>query len=142
MDTLALRREVILIGQNVYLFDGTIRENFHAYYDYRELSPLDDEAMRKYLKICQANFPLESSSLTLSGGERQRVYIAICLSFHPKVLMMDEPTSALDQRTARALMESLVPFCKEKEISLLIVSHDESSIEPYADESIVIKGRQ
>lgn len=73
MDTLELRRKVILIGQNVYLFDGNIRENFHKYYEYRGLENLDDDTMRKYLKICQADFPLESSSLTLSGGERQRV---------------------------------------------------------------------
>lgn len=141
MDTLELRRKVILIGQNVYLFDGNIRENFHAYYEYRGLEPLEDEAMVKYLNICQANFPLESSSLTLSGGERQRVYIAICLSFHPEVLMMDEPTSALDQKTAIALMDSLVPFCNEQEITLVIVSHDESVMGTYADESLIIKGR-
>ena len=141
MDTLELRRKVILIGQNVYLFDGNIRENFHKYYEYRGLENLDDDTMRKYLKICQADFPLESSSLTLSGGERQRVYIAICLSFHPEVLMMDEPTSALDQKTSVALMESLVPYCKKQGITLIIVSHDESSIRPYADESIVIKRR-
>ena len=141
MDTLELRRKVILIGQNVYLFDGNIRENFHKYYEYRGLENLDDETMIKYLKICQANFSLESSSLTLSGGERQRIYIAICLSFHPEVLMMDEPTSALDQKTAIPLTVSLIPFCKEQGITLLIVSHDESSIGPYADESIVIRGR-
>ncbi len=142
MDTLELRRKVILVGQNVYLFEGTIRENFALYHGYRDMDKPDDDTIIKYLKLCQADFPIDSSSLTLSGGERQRVYIAICLSFHPEVLMMDEPTSALDQKTARALMEGLVPFCKKEGITLVIVSHDESSIKPYADEAILINRRR
>src|SRR5690554_7870960 len=36
MDTIELRKEVILIGQNVYLFDESIRENFRMYYEYRD----------------------------------------------------------------------------------------------------------
>ncbi len=141
MDTLNLRRKVILVGQNVYLFDGSIRDNFHEYHDFRDLDKPDDKTILKYLKLCQADFNLDSSSLTLSGGERQRVYIAICLSFKPEVLMLDEPTSALDQKTSMALMEALVPFSKEQGMTLLIVSHDESVIRPYADELIVINGR-
>ncbi len=141
MDTLDLRRKVILVGQNVYLFEGSIRDNFHEYHGYRDLEKPEDYTILKYLKLCQADFSLDSSSLTLSGGERQRVYIAICLSFQPEVLMLDEPTSALDQKTAMALMEALVPFSKEEGMTLLIVSHDESVIKPYADEFIVIHGK-
>lgn len=142
MDTLELRRKVILVGQNVYLFEGTIRENFQAYYGYRDLAKPDDATILNYLRICQADFSLDSSSLILSGGERQRVYIAICLSFHPEVLMMDEPTSALDQKTTGALMDSLVGFCRQEKITLVLVSHDETLIKPYADDFILVQRRR
>ncbi|HSR03242.1 MAG TPA: ATP-binding cassette domain-containing protein, partial [Proteiniclasticum sp.] len=59
MDTIELRKEVILIGQNVYLFDETIRENFRMYYAYRDLSVPDDETITKYLKLCDADFSLD-----------------------------------------------------------------------------------
>lgn len=58
MDTILLRQQVILIGQNVYLFDKSIRENFEEYYAYRDLPAPDEETMRKYLRLCDADFRL------------------------------------------------------------------------------------
>lgn len=139
MDTIELRKEVILIGQNVYLFDESIRENFRMYYEYRDLDAPDDETMKKYLKLCHADFRLEESCVNMSGGERQRIYIAICISFLPKVIMMDEPTSALDATTAGTLLANLKEFCRENGISMIVVSHDEKLSKDYADEVITIE---
>jgi len=139
MDTIELRKEVILIGQNVYLFDETIRENFRKYYAYRDLSAPDDETITKYLKLCHADFKLDDSCVSMSGGERQRIYIAICISFMPKVIMMDEPTSALDTTTARKLLDNLTGFCKENGIAMIVVSHDQQLSESYADEVLTIE---
>lgn len=141
MDTIELRKEVILIGQNVYLFDETIRENFRMYYAYRDLPAPEDETMKKYLKLCHADFRLEESCVRLSGGERQRIYIAICISFLPKVIMMDEPTSALDASTAGKVLGNLKAFCRENGITMIVVSHDEKLSEDYADEVITIERR-
>ena len=142
MDTIELRKEVILIGQNVYLFDETIRENFRMYYAYRDLPVPDDETMKKYLKLCHADFRLEQSCVRLSGGERQRIYIAICISFLPKVIMMDEPTSALDASTAGKVLGNLKAFCRENGITMIVVSHDEKLSEDFADEVITIERRE
>ena len=136
----ALRREVLLVGQSVYLFDGTIRENFSEFHAYRDLPAPDEATMRAYLDLCVAPFPLESVCNLLSGGERQRVFLAICLSFGPKVLLLDEPTSALDEATARALMGQITAHCKEKGITLLVVSHDRAIAAKYAEDTIFLTG--
>ncbi len=139
MDTIDLRREVILIGQNVYLFDLTIRENFHKYYSYRDLPAPDDETIKKFLKLCHAEFRLEESCVKMSGGERQRIYIAICISFKPKVILMDEPTSALDGSTSKILMENLSEFTRENDMAMIVVSHDPILADDFADHVITIE---
>lgn len=139
MDTIHLRKEVILIGQNVYFFDKSIRENFEEYYGYRDLPVPDEKTMRKYLRICEADFRLEDSCVTMSGGERQRVFIAICISFMPRAILMDEPTSALDTGTSERLLHNLRAFCRENQIAMVVVSHDDSLAEKYADDIITIE---
>lgn len=88
------RKEVMLVPQQVFLFDGTIRENFDLFYDMREEKQPLDEDVQRFLSICCADFPLSANCATLSGGERQRVFLAIFLSAMPKVLLLDEPTAS------------------------------------------------
>jgi len=139
-ETIALRREVLLAGQSVYLFDKTIRENFEEYYAYRDLKPPDEWTIRAYLDLCLATFPLDSMCNLLSGGERQRVFLAILLSLEPKVLMLDEPTSALDDKTADGLMERIKSHCREQNVTLIVVSHDKTLAMRYADHTITLEG--
>ncbi|MEG0918312.1 MAG: ABC transporter ATP-binding protein [Anaerovoracaceae bacterium] len=135
-DTIELRREVIMVNQNVYLFDSSISENFREFYKYREEKIPTEEEMLFYLKLCWADFDLKAKAIDLSGGERQRVFIAICLSFLPKVILLDEPTSALDQVTSERLMKNLKEFCMEKNITVIGVTHDKGLGLKYGDEII------
>ena len=136
LDTIALRREVLLVSQSVFLFAGTIKENFAAFYDYRELPIISEAEMVRFLQLCCADFSLNASCNTMSGGERQRVYLAICLSFQPQVLMLDEPTSALDGETANRFLQRLCEFARETAMTLLIISHDPSLAAKYGDQII------
>ena len=138
LDTISLRRQVLLVGQTPYLFDATIKENFATYYKYRELEAPDDKTMASFLGLTNAAFPLDSQASSMSGGERQRVYMAICLSFKPQVLMLDEPTSALDEANAIAVFEHLKKWCAENCISLIVISHAQELVDKYADEIIVV----
>jgi putative ABC transport system ATP-binding protein len=138
LDPIALRRQVLLAGQNVFLFDDTIRGNFEQFYEYRGEPCVGEEEMLSYLRLCSLEMPLTARCQPLSGGERQRVFLAIHLSMHPKVLMLDEPTSALDKKTARKLWEGLKAHCKRQGITLIAISHDPALAKEFADRTIAL----
>lgn len=68
----------------------------------------------------------------LSGGEQQRVSIARALAKEPRILICDEPTGALDYNTARQVLDLLIKTVKQKNITLIIVTHN-NAITPLAD---------
>ncbi|NCB28381.1 MAG: ATP-binding cassette domain-containing protein [Clostridia bacterium] len=140
-DTIALRREVMLVSQTVFLFDDTIRNNFAQFYAYREQNAPTDDEIAQYLHLCSAEYSLDANCRTLSGGERQRVFLAICLSLRPRVLMLDEPTSALDQATADTLLRTLKAYCMQHDMTLIAVTHDLALAQRYADVILEIGGR-
>ena len=141
MNTVTLRREVLLCSQSVYLFDGDIKSCFDEFYSYRGLEIPDEQTIKRYMDICQINLPLDTKTSSMSGGERQRVFIAICLSFMPKVLMLDEPTSALDSQTANLLMNSLCKFCRDNSMTFIVISHDTELCKEFCDREINLKKR-
>jgi len=136
LDPILHRQNCLLCGQSPYLFDKTIKENFDEFFAYRDLPPPSVDAIKNYLSICAADFDLSANCLTLSGGERQRVFIAICLSLQPQTLLLDEPTSALDDEKSHALLSSLKEYCANNNITPIIISHNKSMIEKYADNCI------
>lgn len=139
IDTIALRREILLISQSVYLFDATIRENFREFYGYRGMEIPMEEEMKDFLAMCRITFPLDKDCSNMSGGEKQRVYMAIYLSFLPKVVMLDEPTSALDKENGLEVIRKVIDFCKGKGITVLIVSHDGNLTQEFAENIITIE---
>lgn len=138
-DSIKLRKEISLISQNIFLFPGSIKDNFIQFYEYRGLQYPTDEVIHEFLRLCCIPFSLDKDCSTMSGGERQRVYIAIFLSFEPKVIMLDEPTSALDNKNTMSVIENIILFCKEKNITVIIISHDKELIEEYAQNHIILK---
>ncbi|MBP3040579.1 ATP-binding cassette domain-containing protein [Bacillaceae bacterium Marseille-Q3522] len=140
-DSIRLRQEVSLISQEVFLFDTSIRNNFAEFYHYRGLKIPDDKKMLEFLSICCLGFPLEQDAATMSGGERQRLYLAIFLSFVPKVLMLDEPTSALDEKISFAVMENIIAFSKKHDIHLLVISHDKKLTDAFSENTITFSRR-
>jgi len=140
LNPIALRQEVLLAGQAACLFDKSVKDNFCTYHSYRNLDIMCNEKIKHFLKICSVNLPLNSMCNILSGGERQRIFLAINLSLGAKVLMLDEPTSALDDKNAHIFMQNLKAYCKEKQMTLIVVSHDSAMAEQYADHIITLKG--
>jgi putative ABC transport system ATP-binding protein len=69
---------------------------------------------------------------TLSMGERQRVMIARALSTEPRLLLADEPTGSLDTQRGREVLELLRELCRERNVAVVLVSHDPMAAH-YAD---------
>jgi putative ABC transport system ATP-binding protein len=83
------------------------------------------------------NFPSQ-----LSGGEQQRVAIARAIAKNPKILLCDEPTGALDYSTGRDVLRLLSDTCREKGVTVIVITHNQA-IAPIADKVIQIKnGRE
>lgn len=131
-----LRRNIIMTSQENFLFDMTIRENFHEFYKLRDLEELTDEEITKFLKITNFDVDMNLNVEKLSGGEKQRVFLAIALSLDPEVLLLDEPTSALDNKTAFDMMKNIVDYCKHNDITLVVVSHARQLVDEFADKII------
>lgn len=131
-----LRRNIIMTSQESFLFDMTIRENFHEFYKLRDLEELTDEEIAKFLKITNFDVDVNLDVEKLSGGEKQRVFLAIALSLNPEVLLLDEPTSALDNKTAFDMMKNIVDYCKHNDITLVVVSHARQLVDEFADKII------
>lgn len=75
----------------------------------------------------------------LSGGMRQRVAIAAAIDPEPSVLIADEPTTALDVTTQKEVLTLLQRLSKERQMSLVLITHDLGVAREYGDDIIVMR---
>jgi len=75
----------------------------------------------------------------LSGGERQRVLIARALAQEPQVILLDEPTSFLDLKFKREIFQLIGRLSREKDLSVVVVSHDIDLVAQYCSRILMLK---
>ena len=137
----SLRRNIGLVGQDTFLFDGTIRENI-IYPD----ENVDFEKMKKVSELSQSYEFIQDfekgfetligeRGVKLSGGQKQRLAIARALYKDPSILVFDEATSSIDNHTESLIQKSMKDICRDR--TALIIAHRLSTIR-YADNIIVI----
>ena len=76
----------------------------------------------------------------LSGGMRQRVMIAAAMICNPRILIADEPTTALDVTIQAQIVDLLKRMNREKQTSILFISHDLSLVKQLCERVLVMKG--
>lgn len=127
IDPLQLRRQVGMVLQKPFMFEGTVLHNLLRTYIYRqETAPAaQSEEVLRSLDLARLDRDLLSrDARTLSGGEQQRVSLARVLMGNPQVLLLDEPTSALDRPTSDRLASTLVDICRSERLTVILVTHD------------------
>lgn len=139
----SLRRTVGIVQQDVYLFDGTIRDNIL----YGNPAATDAEVIEaaKRANIHDTIMGFENGYDTyvgergarLSGGQKQRISIARVFLKNPPILILDEATSALDNESERHVQESLAELSKGR--TTLVIAHRLSTIRG-ADKIAVVDG--
>ncbi len=81
-------------------------------------------AARPWLERVGLGERIEHTPAEMSMGERQRVAIARALANDPHLLLADEPTGNLDSKRSREILELLAGICRERQIPVLLVTHD------------------
>ena len=90
------------------------------------------------LKIYDADKLVDKSIGDLSGGELQRVLLAIATIDEPNLLILDEPVSGIDENGIKKFYEIVNKLKSEKDMSIILVSHDLDIVKKYADKVILL----
>ena len=132
LDIESYRSMLGIVDQDVFLFDGTVRENIAYAATRASRYDIERAARAAHLhEFIQAN-PLGYETLIgergvqLSGGQRQRLAIARALLVNPRILILDEATSNLDSISEQAIQESLDRLLKGR--TCLLIAHRLSTI--------------
>lgn len=123
----SLRRQIAYVGQDVFLFRGSIRDNIA--FGKPDASEADIVAAAK--AACAHEFviafpqgydtPVGEHGLQLSGGQRQRIAIARALIRNAPIILLDEATAALDSESEKQVREAMDHLCRGR--TTLAIAH-------------------
>ena len=139
----SLRRHVAYVGQDVFLFRGTIRENIA----FGKPGASEDEIIAAAKGAYAHDFiltfprgydtPVGEHGLQLSGGQRQRIAIARALIKDAPFILLDEATAALDSESELQVREAMEHLCEGR--TTLAIAHRLHTVS-HADRIYVIEG--
>jgi len=128
----SLRRQIGLVSQDVFLFQGTIRDNIaYGLPDATEAAIVEAARAAEALEFIERlpaglDTVIGERGQKLSGGQRQRLSLARALLKDPAVLILDEATSAVDNETEAAIQRSLATISRTR--TTIVIAHRLSTI--------------
>jgi ABC-type multidrug transport system fused ATPase/permease subunit len=145
MTVKSLRSNISMVMQDVFLFNGTVRENIR----YSDLSASDDDIVRAAKAARAHDFIMAlpngydthigERGVKLSGGQKQRLAIARAVLKNAPILILDEATSAVDTETEAEIQEALNDLMRGR--TSIVIAHRLSTIK-HADQILVLEKGQ
>ncbi|MGN6410235.1 MAG: ABC transporter ATP-binding protein [Nitrobacter sp.] len=139
----SLRQQTAYVGQDVYLFRATIRENIA----FGRLGATEDEIIAAAKAACAHDFimnfpfgydtPVGEHGTQLSGGQRQRIAVARALIKDAPIILLDEATAALDSESEKQVQEAIGHLCQNR--TTIVIAHRLHTI-MHADAILVVEG--
>ncbi len=118
--------DTVLMGRHPYSKWGTLDKDLDIVHDTLNMLGISHLAMRSFNE--------------LSAGQHQKVMLARGLVQEPEILLLDEPTSNLDVRHQLDVTKMLKRLTEEKDILVIMISHDINIAAKYSDEIIMLHG--
>lgn len=140
IDSVELRRKVVMLSQNPVIFTGTVKDNLLCGLSFSEKTFPEDNKLKEILEIVELNKPLEENAEILSGGEKQRLALGRVILMNPEVFLLDEPSSALDEETENLMVAKLASYIKTNHKTLVMVTHSKTIALRFSDNIIEISG--
>ena len=141
----SLRQQTAYVGQDVYLFRDTIRENIA----FGKVGASEAEIVDAAKAACAHDFimsfplgydtPVGEHGTQLSGGQRQRIAIARALVKNAPIILLDEATAALDSESEQLVQEAIQHLCQNR--TTIVIAHRLHTI-MHSDNILVVEGGQ
>jgi ATP-binding cassette, subfamily B, bacterial MsbA len=141
----SLRRQIAYVGQDVFLFHGTVRDNIA----FGRPGASETEIVAAATAAHAHDFIMGFSAgydtavgergLQLSGGERQRIAVARALIKNAPIILLDEATAALDSESERYVQDAIAKLCMGR--TTIVIAHRLATV-MHADRILVIEGGQ
>jgi ABC-type multidrug transport system fused ATPase/permease subunit len=138
----SLRQQTAYVGQDVYLFRDTIRENIA----FGKVGATQDEIVAAAKAACAHEFimgfplgydtPVGEHGTQLSGGQRQRIAVARALIKNAPIILLDEATAALDSESEKQVQEAIEHLCQNR--TTIVIAHRLHTI-MHADAILVVE---
>jgi len=139
----SLRHQTAYVGQDVYLFRDTIRENIA----FGKVGASEAEIVAAAKAACAHEFimgfplgydtPVGEHGTQLSGGQRQRIAVARALVKNAPIILLDEATAALDSESEKQVQEAIEHLCQGR--TTIVIAHRLHTI-MHADAILVVEG--
>jgi ATP-binding cassette subfamily B protein len=138
----SLRQQTAYVGQDVYLFRASIRDNIA----FGKPGATEDEIIAAARAACAHDFimafplgydtPVGEHGAQLSGGQRQRIAIARALVKNAPIILLDEATAALDSESEKLVQEAIAHLCQGR--TTIVIAHRLHTI-MHADQILVVE---
>jgi len=138
----ALRSQISIIEQDIFLFSRSVAENISFGMDSIDRGSIEQSARAAQAHEFISNFPagydtiIGQRGMTLSGGQRQRLALARAFQTDPPVLILDDSTSAIDSATEDKIQRAIWSAARGR--TTLLITHRLSQIR-WADQIVVLR---